>query len=182
MGSFITNILKINARQLLNKKTKRTKTATSFVSRSHYGSSSSIHSSAMTIGRNTPISRLAHNPHGDLQVSSSNINNNSSHSHKRFSPAPNSLLITSPLAYQPQNRYKNSSKLQNSVDHTTANSRNGQSPEPVTKTTLSNYKNIDLYFNGNEEDQKKLPSININLFANGISPYLFKKAFRLLNF
>ena len=45
MGSFITNLLKLNARQLLNKKVKRNKTANSNVSsRTQYGSSSSIYS------------------------------------------------------------------------------------------------------------------------------------------
>jgi len=136
MGSFITNLLKLNARQLLNKKVKRNKTANSTLSsRTQYGSTSSIHSATTNRGG-----------------SSTSIYLNSSKQNKsQFSPTQTPLIITSPLTIQQIQRNKSSYKSQSIHENL---NRNGPSPN-----SSGYFNNIDLFLNGNEDDFRKLPSI-----------------------
>lgn len=137
MGSFITNLLKLNARQLLNKKVKRTKTANSTISsRTQYGSTSSIHSA--TTNRGGSSTSIYLNP--------------SKQTKSQFSPTQTPLIITSPLTIQQAQRNKNSSKSQNIHDNL---NRNGPSPN-----SSGYFNTIDLFLNGNDDDNRKLPSIH----------------------
>ena len=151
MGTFITNILKLNAKQLLNRKVKRNKTANSFPSsRNQYGSTSSIHSATTNRGGGSSTSLNYYHQATDLNL-------NQKQTKAFFSPAHTSLIITSPLANQQLQRNKSSSKSQNN-DHF---NRNGPSPNS------SGYFNNMDYLNGYEDDHKKLPSISrFNEFKN----------------
>ena len=144
MGTFITNILKINAKQLLNKKIKRTKTANSLISsRNQYGSASSIHSAPSNRGGGSYTSLNYYH-----QTSATN-NFGQKLTKNFFSPAQTSLIITSPLANQQLKRNKSSNKSLNNENF----SRNGPSP-----SSSGFFNNMDVYFNGYEDDYKKIPS------------------------
>ncbi len=145
MGSFITNLLKLNARQLLNKKVKRNKTANSNVSsRTQYGSSSSIYSA--TTNRRGSSSSTNYYHHSDYYSTSKQTKSH-------FSPNQTPLIITSPLTNQQMQRNRNSSKSQSFQENL---HRNGPSPN-----SSGYFNNIELYLNGKEDDFRKLPS---NLF------------------